>query len=356
MMTDEKAALHIQFWNNEKTKVPIVSYRFSEDSFFPLRYEASKRLLIPGKVIKPEDIVVEDFIEDYRMYMQWSEQVGQTGFYGIEPINSFPWIEAMCGCEIVATPSSFVSEPFMESPEEYEKIVLSNDNPWFIKYKEFMSKMWAAFDHKVPIGHPVTRTISDCMGAVLGQTEMVYAIYDYEDEMKELARRVCDVYLGIIDAGFEVTGPVEGGYIVGFYHLWAPGKIVWFQEDLASIITPDHYNEFVYPQHKRICDRYDYSLIHQHSASFHIIDGLLRLDGLDVIEINKDIGGMSIPEMIPIMQKIQKAGKKVLLWGDLTGEEIDLVKEKLEHRGLAFNIVTPTVETAKRLHQHLMEW
>jgi hypothetical protein len=140
---------------------------------------------------------------------------------------------------------------------------------------------------------------------------------------------------------------------MGFYHLWSPGKCVWFQEDLTALLSPGHYREFVKKQHEKICSSYDYTGIHMHSSSFHMLDDILSLEKLKVIEINKDVGGLTVDQMIPVFKKVQEKGKNLIIWGDLNSDEIDLIKNSLRMKGLHFNIMAKSVSEARELMEHI---
>lgn len=347
--------LHRQFWSGEVMNHPLVSFRLAPDFFFSTHFKASKALLVPGQEIIPEMIEVDAFLEDYKRSVEEIEQIDQDAFWVAEPFVGFPWIEAICGCRVIATQNSFVSHPCLSNPLEYKKVFFSSENPWFKKYMEFTIKLFNAFKDKYPIGQPITRGVSDVAGALIGQQEMVFAMYDYPEEMKIMMSNIVDVFLNVIKNQQNIIEPVHGGYSMGFYHLWSPGKCVWFQEDLTSLMSPSHYREFVKEQHEKICSSFDYTGIHMHSSSFHLIDDILALDRLKVIEINKDIGGLTIEQMLPVFKKVQAKGKKLMVWGDLNRNDIDLIKNNLEMKGLHFNLVVPSVSAAKELSEYVRE-
>ncbi len=351
--TPQKIELHKKYWALEEMEKPIVSFKIAPDFFFSDHFGASKALLKNGQEITPEMICVAEFIPDYRRYYDMILQTGQSAFYTVEPFVGFPWIEAMCGCKVYATNDSFITHHSLSSVSEYEKVKLSKDNPWFKKWCEFVSMLWAEFGGEMPIGQPITRGIADTIGALIGQQEMVFALYDEEDEVKELIKRISEIYFEAMDALHALSGNVWGGTAFGFYHLWAPGKCAWYQDDLTAILTPKHYKQFIKPFHIEVCDKYDYTGVHLHSSSFHMLDEILEVEKLKVVEINKDVGGLSVSEMLDTFKKVQNAGKRLIIWGDLTTYEIKLVRDALQPKGLMFNIIAPTVEYAKEVMNSL---
>ena len=63
------------------------------------------------------------------------------------------------------------------------------------------------------------------------------------------------------------------------------------------------------------------------------IDYLLDIEALNAIQINKDVGGPSVEEMLPIFQKVQKQ-KNLVLWGDFTEEEFAMLSHHLPPEGV----------------------
>lgn len=349
---DERIKLHEQYWRREPVKRPIVGFR-TGDYFFSKNSSAARRLLVPGKTITADMIDVDLFVEDYANVCEEIEQTGQDAFYAVEPFVGFPWMEAICGCEVLATENSFVTEPYLAYPIEMDKIKLDTENQWYKKYMEFVSKLSIAFNNKNPVAQPIMRGALDVLGALIGQEELVYAIYDYPEETKALLSRITDIFLEIIQNQQDAQKPFFNGYSMGFYHLWCPGRCIWFQEDLTSLISPDHYSQFVYDLHNRICSGYDYTAIHLHPSSFYLLDFLLGMERLKVIEINKDIGGPSIQEMVPVFEKVQRAGKNLIIWGSLDYDDVDCLSDCIESRGVYLNIVAPDVLSAAKMMEYI---
>jgi hypothetical protein len=70
------------------------------------------------------------------------------------------------------------------------------------------------------------------------------------------------------------------------------------------------------------------------------------------IEINKDIGGPSIKDMLPEFKKVLQK-KRLVIWGDLDYADLDIILTELPYHGLYLHIVAPTVNAAKSLMQYI---
>jgi hypothetical protein len=347
----QKIALHHAFWEGKPLKRPLVSFQL-DDYFVSKRIKAAAHLLTEGKKITPEMLVVESFLDDFERMYQESCQTGQDAFWVAEPFCGIPWMEAIFGCEIYGMRSSFISHPCIESAQDLKKIKFDPENAWFKKYLEFVKKLDKLSAGRFPVGQPIMRGASDVVGALLGQTELVYALADEAQVIREAFFKVMNALRSVIEAQWDATTDFHGGYSMGFYYVWCPKKCIWFQEDVSALLSPQIYNDFLREPDASVCKGYDYTAVHLHPASFFVLDMYMQMDGLKAIQINKDVGGPSIKEMMPNFKKVLTK-KNLIIFGDLDEEEIDCILEELPRKGTFLNITAPTVERAKELMEHI---
>ena len=352
---DLQIDLHRKFWEKKSQKQPIVSYRHG-DFFFSRHFKATESLNIDGKIITPEMLVVEDFLPDYERMYQESLILGQSAFWTAEPFTGIPWMEAILGCTVVGQENSFISShPESFKAEDIENIVLKDDNAWLNKFLEFTEKLVALSDGRFPVGQPIMRGPTDMIGALIGQTEMIYWIYESPELFPEIVKRVTNVFLDVIQRQKALIPAFEGGSSIGFYHLWTPDSCIWFQDDLSSILSPELYARYFIEAGRRICSAYDRSAVHLHPSSFFVVDDLLRIEELDVIEVNKDIGGPEVEVMLPVLKNIMDR-KRLILWGDLTIKDLELLRKELPLDGLFLNVVTEDLSRIHDIQNSLSEW
>ena len=199
------------------------------------------------------------------------------------------------------------------------------------KYFEFIEKLNTLSAGRFPIGQPIMRGASDVVGALLGQMELVYALADEPEAIQEAFFKVMDALRSVIKSQWDATPDFHGGYSMGFYHVWCPDKCIWFQEDLSALLSPQIYKAFLREPDASVCNGYDYTAVHLHPASFFILDMYMQMEGLKAIQINKDVGGPSVKEMMPSFRKVL-ASKNLIIYGDLDEEEIDCILENFPEK------------------------
>ena len=346
---------HRDYWERKDLAHPLVAFRITPDFFLSRNYHAARRLLVPGKTILPEMLVVDDFLPDYERMHRESEDIGQDAFFTAEPYTSIPWMEAMLGCEIIAGDASFISRHRPADAVSLNELEIRPDNPWLLKYLEFAAKLAKFSDGRFPIGQPILRGPADVLGALMGQAEMVMAMVDDPEPMRKAFLRIGGLQRMVVEKARELVPRFYGGEALGFYHLWTPGRCIWYQEDLATIISPGMYSEFLREPERNICRDHAYTLVHLHPAAFFILDSLLDNEFLAAIQVNKDVGGPSVPEMLPEIRKIA-ARKNFVFWGDLSLDDVEFLRNRLPARGLFFFATAADRDKARRLLDAVRAW
>jgi len=353
---EDRLRLHRQFWARERQPRPLASFHVG-DFFFSRHFGAALPLLEPGRAIGPGMLDVPAFLPDYeRMYAD-CEALDQDGFWTGEPFTGVPWMEAILGCPIRAGRESFTSRPWLKSPAEaLERVRFDPANPWLAKYLEFTAALVERSRGRWPVGMPIMRGPTDILGALLGQQEMVLALMiDDPARMHRLVERVTRAFLAVIAAQNRLIPAFQGGTSLGFYHVWAPGPSIWFQDDLSALLSPKVYRDFFLDSARMILRGVPHTAVHLHPASFFILDELLTLDGLNVIEVNKDIGGPGVRDMLPVLSRIMET-RGLILWGDLTIEDLEIIRRRLPCRGLCLRVVAPTLEEARERRNYIHRW
>ena len=349
---EQKIACHQAFWEKSPVARPLVGFRIG-DYLFANKFQAALPLLREGLYITPDMLEVDRFLDDYERMYQESLEIGQDAFWSASPFTAIPWMEAILGCQIRASEASFTSEPYVHDFHELDRVTLDETrNDWLAKYVEFVVKLVAHSRGRFPVSQPIMRGPADVMGALRGQTNLVFDCIDHAEQLKQLGQRVTNIFLQVIQRQRNMIPAFHGGYAIGFYHLWCPGPCIWFQEDLAALLSPVLYRKFLFELDTIICQAAPYTLCHLHPISFFTLDDLLQIDRLLAIEINKDIGGPSIKDMLPEFKKVLQK-KRLVIWGDLDEVDLEIILKELPYHGLYLHIVAPTVEAAKSLMQYI---
>jgi hypothetical protein len=341
---EQKLERHRQFWNRKCTDRPLVG--FTIGSYFPAhRFDAARDLLQENHLISPEMLPVETYMEDYERLYGLSLDVEQDLFWVAEPFTGIPWMEAMLGCEIRGASDSIWAGHWLNDLKKFPDRIELDKNTWFQKYMEFVKRLVNHSRGRFAVGQPIFRGPVDMLAALRGHERAVMDFFDAPEQTRRVLQVLTDTFIEIVRHHQAMVPRIQDGYAIGFYYLWTPAPAIWLQEDSSALLNPAMYREFIFPLDQRIAGTFDFSLFHLHPASLFILKHLLEMDPLKAIQINKDVGGPSISEMIPVFSEVL-IRKCLVIWGQLDPDEVAEIVTELSPRGLALHLVVETAEEA----------
>lgn len=134
-----------------------------------------------------------------------------------------------------------------------------------------------------------------------------------------------------------------------------PVRVAYGQDDFLALLNPVLFREFLLPLHQNMCLTAAVNFIHLHSGYLWPVDILLEGSRYDVLEINIDHEGAGPPvhELIPVFQRIQDAGKPLLLWGEISPDEHRLLRKQLRPAGLS---IQPSISQREELEPWMRSW
>jgi hypothetical protein len=339
-------------WLERKNDRPLLG--FTLGSYYPLhRYPAGVRRLPEGVVI-PEDIFVEDYLEDTERLYQMHEEAGGDLVFAAAPFLGMPWVEASLGCGVVAdhgTGSTRSTPPagFAEKPVVPR---FSEDSPWVAKMLAFIPALMKQSGGRYPVGVTLMRGISDLLSALYGGEGFVLRMHDEPQEVRRVVEELTEYWIAFGQCLQRRLPVFHGGTGSFFYGLWCPGKMIWLQEDAVALLSPRMYEEFIYPADCRIASAFENAVIHLHPARV-IPSKLLVKTDLAAIELHIDHDGPRAEALSEHYRTIL-AEKPLLIWGDLTEADLEFVFTRLPKEGLAVNVVVASVDEARAVWDRAM--
>jgi hypothetical protein len=322
---------------------------FSLGSYYPLHRYPRGAAKLPEGLVRPEDVVVADYLDDTDRLYELHERAGGDLVFSAAPFLGLPWMEASLGCGVVAdhTTGSTRSTP----PADPAVPPFSSDNPWVRKMLEFIPALVERSGGRYPVGVTLMRGVSDLLAALYGGGDFVLRLIDEPDRARDTIERLTDYWIAFGRCLLDALPMFHGGTGSFFYSLWCPGRMVWLQEDAVALLSPALYQEFILPADRRIARAFENTIIHLHPTRFIPSRQLVATD-LTAIELHIDHDGPRA-EALEEHYRTILAAKPLLIWGDLTEADIEFVLTRLPRRGLAVNVVVESVERARELSTRL---
>lgn len=352
--TEAKRERYSRFWGRAPVERPLIG--FSVGGWFPFRHYQAMQPLRERESLSPDDLRPEAFLADYDGLLSLWAGLEDDMIRGVSPLPFFPWLEAMLGRRIRIGSESVWAEEGGFDYADGGRIDFSDGNPWRRKYLEFVRLLREHFGTRLPVGVPILRGPADMVAALRGSERMVYDLYDEPEAFGRLAGACADFAVRLMHAQHDLTGPFAGGYLIEQLGLWAPDRIARLQEDASALFSPQLYVRHLQPHDRRMGEAFPWSAIHLHSSSLHLLDEILDVEALRCIQINKDVGNVTIAEMLESFRKVQSRGRSLLIRGKLTPEDVALLRGALSPVGLYLQIVVETVEESRRREDCFTPW
>ena len=188
-----------------------------------------------------------------------------------------------------------------------------------------------------------------------GAGNLCLDLFDNPEEVRRLQRELLRAWKWINAERFEIVHSCEEGN--GSLGMWAPGRYFHLGCDFSCLISPQMYREFVLPEIRDLAEWLDYSFYHLDGpdACQHV-PALLELEALDGIQFTIGAGNMDAPvtRWIPLYKQIQAGGKLVRI--DARYDEVEVLLEELDPRGIFVCTSAPSIAAAEELLAKAKRW
>jgi hypothetical protein len=292
----------------------------------------------------------EEFLEDHLRVVREGEMVDDDLIRGASPaLVTIPWLPGILGCPLRLLPQSVLGEELRLPWEQALAVRLDRESPWYKKYIEFTDALVRAADGRFPVSHSPELGPTDIHAVLRGHSESILDLQDEPEKSAELLARCGEIFRDLFADLWRRIPLFHGGYYDAQYSLWSPGPIVRMQEDATSVYSPALYRKLVQPVDRWLAGQFASSFIHLHSTSMFLLDAFLEIDEIQCLEVNNDVGGPPIDRMASYYRRIQEAGKPLLVRGSFTPDELRLLMDHLEPRGLFLNIMVRDMKEIEML-------
>jgi hypothetical protein len=285
-----------------------------------------------------------------------------------------PWLEAIMGCPVAVAAANCCAKPCLTGLDNAGSLLKKGDrhltpiafrgvhtvgsepvplfqqaatglaldldtNAWLKELLRFTRDLVDFSAGRFPVCPPLLRGPGDTAAAMLGEMTYVTGFFDSPATMRELLDFCARTRLAVIERLQAAIPTWRGIHAAGGYPsmVWSRRTVAYHQEDSAAVLNPSIFREFLLPAIKTACRAAEVNFIHLHSACLYPVDILLEDDSFDVLQINVDHRGMGPPvcSLIDTFKKIQAAGRPLLLWGEFSPEEWELIRSQLSPVGLS---------------------
>lgn len=224
--------------------------------------------------------------------------------------------------------------PIMKDEMDPGLILLDEDSYLYRQTFDAAKYLCKEADGKYLVSMPDISGNIDVLGSLYSSTEMLVDMITEEDTMKECLRRIQKIWEKSTSEIFDYLKDYNyGGSSIGWLNTWAPGFHNQIQSDMSVMFSNEYYEKYIREELETQSAFVDYPLYHFDGIEqIRHLDTLLSIDKLRMIQWTSVVGQPSPLEYLPVLQRIQSAGKGLLLL--LKPQEVQPVMENLSSKGL----------------------
>lgn len=186
----------------------------------------------------------------------------------------------------------------------------------------------------------------DALAHLRGSENLLVDILVDSEPVKDALDKIQKVWKQTIDQLYDIVRDTnQGGSCVGWLYTWAPGLHGQMSSDISAMLSPESFQEFVYPELMEQSNHLDFSLYHMDgSQQTRYLEMLCSIENLKMIQWTQVPGQPSPIHFTSTFKKIQAAGKNLLL--QTNPKDVEFLMENLSSKGLYLVVHTQNKEEA----------
>ena len=226
-------------------------------------------------------------------------------------------------------------------------LTVDANNRWWRLTRELLAAGAKQFADRAAIGIPDLQGGGQILASLRGPEELSC---DLIDDPAEVVRALEE-----IDAAWEqywrecnqLILPHQRGY-VDWLRVWSQRPAVTVECDYAIMISANMFREFCLPSLVRQCTVVERAIYHlDGEGAIRHLDALFSVDKIKGIQWVPGAGAKPMSAWIPLLKRIQDAGKLLVL--SCEPDEVKVLLDALKPEGLFLNTATATPEEAEAL-------
>jgi hypothetical protein len=312
------------FWNKDYTDRCCLAIRLPKEN--------------PGKLVLPRDsYTLEETRTDagyaFLTYEHWlkSSVFLAESLPALMPGFGVAAHSCYFGSKLRHAPETIWFEPVIHEPD-ISRLVY--DGGALETHKKYTAELAKRAKGLFMIGNNDNCGIIDALVNLRGNANLLLDMIESPGFVEAARDKITEVWKKTQREFYDITKETNnGGSSHGWMHTWSKGIHGQLQCDFCVMISPAHFERFVLPELEDCTEFYDNSTYHfDGQEQIRHLDMLLSVKNLDNIQWTPVAGQPPTSEFIGVFQKIQKAGKGLVLIP--SPDEIPVLLQNLSHKGL----------------------
>ena len=289
-------------------------------------------------------------------YMTWRmlENI-RTTYYGGEavPVFSHNWSVGQAlimGCEPNFAENTVWTDPLPVGDDGYPPIRFVQDGRWWKWMCESTLRAAQASQGRYFVMPMWGNQAGDNLALVRGTTTLLMDTVENPAWVKQAAKKTSDILLEVYAALWPLVGEsisgIEGS--INYVSLWSPGKTMGFDCDISCMISPAAFEDLFLPPLIETMRTVDHRIYHlDGTVALQHLELLLRVPEIQAIQWVPGAGRDEVLHWIPLIQRVQKAGKGI--WVSADANDVPALLGEVSASGLCISTHCASEQEARDL-------
>jgi len=245
--------------------------------------------------------------------------------------------------------------PIIADWERAPELTTKEDNHWWRLQLELLKAAKAKGDDKWITGIPDTHSGGDALAALRGREKLCLDLYDHAQEVKAAMSQLVETVLQVYEIYYEIVEAEKCGSSSAWLPAWWPGRANVIQCDFLALISPEMAEEFFLESIVAEARWLDRAVFHLDGPdAVRHLDLLLAIPEIQAIQWVPGAGALPMTKWVPLLKRIQDAGKSLHLSVD--PYEVQILLEELEPEGLMLRTRVASEAEARDLLNKVAQW
>lgn len=235
------------------------------------------------------------------------------------------------GCKPYYADGTIWFPPILDEPDSSR---MQFDEAPFLRHKALTKRMVELSNGLYFTAMNDNCGIIDALAELRGTQNLLFDMIENPEFVHEARDKITDVWKKTQTEFFELIKENNlGGSCHAWMHVWTPERHLQLQCDYSCMISPAMFEEFVLPELEATSSAFEHASYHLDGIEqLRHLDLILSVKGIDNIQWTHVAGQPKTSVNIEALQKIQKAGKGLILFPHL--DEVEFLLKNLSHQGL----------------------
>jgi len=226
------------------------------------------------------------------------------------------------------------------------------DNEWW-RISEALLRTAVERSDGYFVGAPDLNGPTEMLSRLRSPGKLALDFYDQPHYLKPALAEINQAWYGYWQACTEIAAPLGGNF--HWMGIWSDRPSTDLQSDFSCMMSPEMFDEYFLPfidEQTTMVERTIYHL--DGPGAVRHLDSLLDLPHLDGIQWVPGAGAKPTVEWLPLLNKIQDAGK--LVYAYCEKENVRRILSELRPEGVMLVTSCESVEEAERLIENVEVW